>query len=230
MCRVGTSEGFCFLGSGQMTYLTRIEDKAATTKTFQGGLVEGANVRTPCGPRRVELVRPGDLIVTRDTGLQPVRMVWSRSVTYEDININPDLAPIRLQPRAVGPLMPQHHLSIAPDHRILVPGYRLLGQDEKKSCLIEARELADTSDAAYVDRSRDVVRYFTFVFDSHQIFCANGLPVESFLPTTANIAALNPNMKADLIGRFPQLRREPNSYPPAEYTIVSGAEYLPEHA
>ena len=100
-----------------MTYLKRIEDVAATLKTFQGGMVEGANVRTPCGPRRVELVRPGDLVVTRDVGLQPVRMIWSREVTMAEMTANPDLAPIRLQPRAVGPMMPQHHLSIAPDHR-----------------------------------------------------------------------------------------------------------------
>jgi len=213
-----------------MTYLTRIEDATATSKTFQGGLVEGANVRTPCGPRRVELVRPGDLIVTRDMGLQPVRMVWSREVSTAEMVANPDLAPIRLQPRAIGPMMPQHHLSIAPNHRILVPGYRLLGQENTTCCLIEAREMAGVSDAAYVDRSREVVRYYTFVFDSHQMFCVNGLPVESFLPTASAVAGLNANMREDLVRRFPQLKREPNSYPPAEYTVVIGAEYLPDHA
>lgn len=212
-----------------MTYLTRIEDAAAISKTFQGGLVEGANVRTPCGPRRVELVRPGDLIVTRDTGLQPVRMVWSREVTTAEMALNPDLAPIRFQPRAIGPMMPQHHLSVAPDHRILVPGYRILGQENSNSCLVAARDLADASDAAYVDRSCAVARYFTFVFDSHQMFCVNGLPVESFLPTAAAVAGLNASMREDLVRRFPQLKREPNSYPPAEYTAVIGAEYLPAH-
>lgn len=212
-----------------MTYLNRIEDASAVAKTFQGGLVEGANVRTPCGPRRVELVRPGDLIVTRDMGLQPVRMVWSREVSSQDMTANSDLAPIRLQPRALGPMMPQIHMSIAPDHKILVPGYRLLGQEKTSSCLVEARELADVSDAAYVDRSREVVRYFTLVFDSHQIFSVNGLPVESFLPTASTVASLNPNMRDDLVRRFPQLKREPNSYPPAEYTFVTGAQYLPDH-
>lgn len=212
-----------------MTYLTRIEDASAVSKTFQGGLAEGANVRTPCGPRRVELVRPGDLIVTRDTGLQPVRMVWSREVSSAEMKLNPELAPIRLQPRAVGPMMPQHHLSIAPDHRILVPGYRILGQEDTKSCLVLARELAGTSDAAYVDRSREVVKYYTFVFDSHQMFCVNGLPVESFLPTAAAVAGLNTELREDLVRRFPQLRREPNSYPPAEYNAVVDAEYLVDH-
>ena len=49
------------------------------------GLCSGANVRTPCGPRRIEFVRKGDLIVTRDNGLQPVRMIWTQTVTQAEM-------------------------------------------------------------------------------------------------------------------------------------------------
>ena len=209
-----------------MTYLKKVEGDAVATTSFAGGIVEGANVRTPCGPRRVELVRPGDLIVTRDTGLQPVRMVWSRQVTSAQMIANPDLAPIRLKPRALGPMMPQKDLCLTPDHRVLVPGYRLAGQEKNTSCLIEARELAGASDAAYVDRSAEVVRCFTLIFDSHQIFCVNGLPVESFLPSAGAVASLSDEFRDALVRRFPQLRREPNSYPPAEYQAVNGVEYI----
>ncbi|MCH7911273.1 MAG: Hint domain-containing protein, partial [Candidatus Hydrogenedentes bacterium] len=61
-----------------MSYLKKIEELNRNPTSFPGGIVEGANVRTPCGPRRVELVRAGDLIVTRDNGLQPVRAIWRR--------------------------------------------------------------------------------------------------------------------------------------------------------
>lgn len=210
-----------------MSYLKKVEGDAEATIAFAGGIVEGANVRTPCGPRRIELVRPGDLIVTRDTGLQPVRMVWSRELSCAQLTANPSLAPIRLKPRALGPMMPQKDLCLAPDHRVLVPGYRLAGPEQTASCLMEARDLAGVSDAAYVDRSAEVVRCFTLIFDTHQIFCVNGLPVESFLPSAGAVASLSEEFRDALVRRFPQLRREPNSYPPAEYKAVNGVEYLP---
>jgi hypothetical protein len=213
-----------------MSYLKKIEDANRVVQVFAGGIVAGANVRTPCGPRRIELVRPGDLIVTRDNGLQPVRMVWMREITTTDMIVNSDLAPIRLKPRAIGPMMPQRDICVAPDHRILVPGYRLHGEEKTKCCFIEARDLADASDAAYVDRSRDVVKYITLIFDTHQVFSCNGLPVESFLPTEGTVAALDVGLREDLIRRFPQLKREPNSYPPAGYKLAEDIQYLPDNA
>lgn len=213
-----------------MSYLKKIGDANKSLQVFLGGIVEGANVRTPCGPRRVELLRAGDLIVTRDNGLQPVRMVWTREITTAEMTVNVDLAPIRFKPRALGPMMPQRDLSVAPEHRVLVPGYRLFGEDQTTCCLIEARELAGVSDSAYVDRAATVVRYFTLVFDTHQIFSCNGLPIESFLPTVGTVAALDDNLRDDLVRRFPQLKREPSSYPPAEYKVVKGIQYMPDHA
>lgn len=218
-----------FLGS-RMSYLKKIEEANRSLQVFTGGIVQGGNVRTPCGPRRIELVRPGDLIVTRDNGLQPVRMVWKREISSAEMAMNSDLAPIRFKPRAVGPMMPQRDLSVAPDHRLLVPGYRLFGHDQTTCCLIEARELAGVSDSAYVDRASDVVQYFTLVFDTHQIFSCNGLPIESFLPTAGTVAALDDGLRDDLVRRFPQLKREPNAYPPAEYKVVKGVDYLPHNA
>ncbi len=94
------------------------------------------------------------------------------------------------------------------------------GRKSNASCLIEARELAGASDAAYVDRSAETVACFTLVFDTHQIFCVNGLPVESFLPTASAVASLSDDFRDALVQRFPQLRREPNSYPPAEYRAL----------
>ncbi len=186
-------------------------------------------MRTPCGPRRVELVRVGDLIVTRDNGLQPVRMVWRREVTTAEMASNIDLAPIRLKPCAIGPMMPQHDVCIAADHRILVPEYRLLVEEKTTGCLIEARELAGTSDAVYVDCTSEIVRYFTLVFDDHQVFCSNGLPVESFLPSAGTVSKLDDGLRDDLVRLFPMLKRKRHAYPSVKYKVADGAEYLPEH-
>jgi hypothetical protein len=210
-----------------VSFLGQIERDLTHSTAFRGGIAEGANLRTPCGPRRVELVRPGDLIVTRTGGLMPVRMVWSRIVTQADMVAAPHLAPLKLMPRALGPMMPQAPLSVAPNHRLLVPGFRLWGMEERRSYLVEAQELAGRSDAVFVDRARADVRYFQFVFDTHQVMLVNGLPVESFLPDPGDIAQLAPEKREDLVRRFPQFLHEPGAYPPAEFPIACGVEYMP---
>ena len=92
--------------------------------------------------------------------------------------------------------------------------------------LAEAREIAGTSDSIFVDRSMETGTYYLMVFDSHQVLAANGLPVESFLPTAVAIAALGDAMHDELVQRYPQLSKEPNAYPPAEFQIASNIDYI----
>ena len=210
-----------------MSFQGKIDIPELIPRRFTGGIAEGANLRTPCGLRRIEIVRPGDLIVTRTNGLQPVQMVWTRRVTREHMNISSDYAPIRLKPRAVGPMMPQKDLLVAPDHRLLIPGFRLAGVPDDTSMLTEARKIAGSSDAVYADTSLDSVTYYQLVFDQHQVLAANGLPVESFLPDAAAIQALGGEMRDALEERYPELCDEPDTYPEATFPIAAEVEYLP---
>lgn len=210
-----------------MSYQGPIERKDALPQQFKGGLVEGANIRTPCGLRRIEIIRPGDLVVTRANGLQPVQMVWKRTLTREQIERHPDLAPIRLKPRAIGPMMPQRDLLVAPDHRLLIPGFRLAGLPADQCVLAEARELSGLSDDVHTDTSMESVSFFQLVFDCHQVFAANGLPVESFLPDATGVMQLDSTHHGALVDRFPELATNPMSFPPSAYRIERNVEYLP---
>ena len=105
------------------------------------GIVAGANLRTPIGARHVEFFRPGDLVVTRDNGLQPVRMIWTKTVSAAEMAADPSLAPITLAPRAIGPMMPQTRVSVGAAHRLLVPGWRLDDVEDTENCLVPARDL-----------------------------------------------------------------------------------------
>jgi len=212
----------------QMRKTTRKTGRARAA--FAGGIAEGASVRTPCGERRIEMVRAGDLVVTRDHGLQPVRMVLRRDVSKASIARDNTLAPVCLGPRAIGPMMPRKPVWLAPEHRLLVPGYRLNGARNKENGLIKARELAGASDAVHVVQSARGVSYFTIVFDEHELFCVNGLPVESYLPSATALERLNSRLRRDIVRLFPKPEEEPNAYPAAGYRTVSGADYLPEHA
>lgn len=210
-----------------LSFQGQIEVADLVPRRFSGGIGEGANLRTPCGLRRIEIVRPGDLIVTRTSGLQPVQMVWKRRLTRAQLERNPELAPIRLRPRAIGPMMPQRDVLVAPDHRLLIPGFRLAGVPDDTSVLTEARKIADTSDAVFADHNLDSVTYFQLVFAEHQVLAVDGLPLESYLPDAAAIEALGGEMRDALEERFPELRDAPESYPAVKFPIASDVEYLP---
>lgn len=174
-----------------MSVLTRIDGVAAHRAQMPVGLSTGTNVRTPCGPRRVENLRPGDLVVTRKDGLQPLRMIWKRTIAASEVAADPSLAPIVISPRAIGPMMPQTELRVASSHGILVPGYRIEGAKDTDVCMIRARDFAMQSDEARIDKTNREAIFYNLVFDDHQVFAANGLPVESFLPTPMSVTTLN---------------------------------------
>ncbi|MGC9417834.1 MAG: Hint domain-containing protein [Rhodovulum sp.] len=185
-------------------------------------MAEGANLRTPCGPRRVASMRPGDMMVTRGNGWQAVRLTWRRRLSAEALRANPALAPIRLKPRALGAMMPRHDLVVAPGHRVLIPGWRLANWSDEAQLLLPAADIAGRSDAAHVDRSCEDVALYQFVFDGPQVLNVNGLPVESLAADAEVIATLVLAEREALLRRFPGLGRDPTAYPPAEYPSVTG--------
>ncbi len=213
-----------------MTMAAKISKAKAVSKPGASGLCAGANLRTPCGARRVEYVRPGDLVVTRDNGLQPVRMIWARKISKSAIAADPSLAPIVIRPRAIGPMMPQQTLSVGAAHRLLIPGWRLLDEEDTESCLVPARDIAGLNDSAFIDRSPEEIVYYNVVFDEHQVFCANGLPVESFLPNTASLKQAPKSVKDDLTKTFPDFAPKFVDYPAPRYKLRERVSYNPDFA
>lgn len=210
-----------------MNAMSKIGDRA-TTPLPALGLTGSASLRTPCGARRADNLRKGDLIVTRDNGLQAVKLVFTRTVTEAEIAADPSLAPVRLKPRSIGPMMPQRDLLVAPDHKVLVPGYRLADMPDTASYLITARDVAEASDEAFLDRGLGDVTYYNIVFDDHQVFCANGLPVESYVPTEQAVSVLEPDVKADIEAT---LRKRADDVPlvvPEKYVLPASEHYRPE--
>lgn len=196
-----------------MNAISRVEigAKPDSARTLTG-LVSGANVRTPCGERRVENLRPGDLIVTRSDGLQVLRHVVRVTLTHEDLRNNPKLAPVRLMPRALGPMMPARALAMAPGHTVCVPAYLLAEAARDPTLALPASELLDRFDNAFVDLGGDTlssgVTYHSLVFDTPQVFAVNGVLVQSYAPSEENLCALDIDTQSTLRRLFPELDEE----------------------
>ena len=212
-----------------MTLAKKITD-GTVVKAGARGVCAGANVRTPCGPRRVEFVRKGDLIVTRDNGLQPVRMVWTRTVTAAEMAADPSLSPVVLKPRAIGPMMPQKELAVGRAHRLLIPGWRLQDEDDSTNCLVPARDVAGINDNAFVEKQEADVTYYNLVFDEPQVFCANGLPIESFSPDCETISETPESVLQELRETFPEQAPGFTDYPAPRYKKRERVSYTPDFA
>ncbi|MBV2361394.1 Hint domain-containing protein [Thalassococcus sp. CAU 1522] len=163
----------------------------------------GTRILTAAGYRAVETLRPGDPIVTRDDGIQPLRWTAQRTVLARD-----DFAPVEFAqaslPGAQAPLL------VSPQHRMLFEGYRtqlLFGEDE---VFAAARHLED---GVLVRRKPGgLVTYIHLLLDRHQVICAEGVPTESFHVGTQGLAALSDAAREDLFATLPGLRSDPARY------------------
>ena len=210
-----------------MTLVRKITD-GDIAKPGVTGLCAGANLRTPCGERRVEFLRKGDLVVSRDNGLQAVSLIWTQTVSASELAADPSLAPVTLAPRAIGPMMPQKPLMVGGAHRLLIPGWRIDDEDDAENCLVAARDVDGLELGSEVP-DEDLV-YYNVVFDSPQVFCANGLPVESFMPSEDAMMYIPKAAKEDLRKTFPDLGPKFKDYPAPSYKLRERVSYTPDFA
>lgn len=160
-------------------------------------------IATPRGSRAVETLDVGDLVMTRDHGMQPIRWIQSRTVSGIGL-----FAPIRLKKGVLSGM--EDDLVVSPRHRVLLQGYRaelLFGESE---VLVAAENLID-GDTVRRDRQQQVT-YIHILFDQHEVIYANGAPTESFHPTDRSLAAVEPKAREELFAIFPELRSLPASY------------------
>lgn len=119
----------------------------------------------------VENLKPGDRVLTRDDGAQPVRWVGQSTVRAEG-----DLAPIVIK---AGTLNNSDDLIVSPNHRLFVYQRRDTLGAGRSELMVKARHLIN-GDTVYVMRG-GFVEYFQILLDSHHILYAEGIAAESFL-------------------------------------------------
>lgn len=153
----------------------------------------GTQIDTPEGPRPVEALAPGDLVLTLDHGPQPVRSVWRG----ERAGIGP-CTPVRIPAGTFGAT---RDLLVSMNHRILVrhPQVSLLfGMPE---ALVMAKSLA--AGAGVRPEPMPTVRYLHLFLDRHEIVLASGVPAETFFPGSCLARRRGALSDAALFGAIP---------------------------
>lgn len=169
----------------------------ATDNTGVVCFAKGTMILTVRGEVPIERLSPGDLVITRDNGPQPLVWVASRRLGIADLTRAPKLRPIRLAPDLIGANAP---LIVSPQHAVL---FRADGGDET---LVRATHLARMRGGkARVMHGCRHVCYFHLAFEVHQIIFANGAATESFYPGPQAIEGLALQARTELGALFPDL-------------------------
>lgn len=159
----------------------------------------GTLIRTPGGEVAVEMLRPGDMVLTRDNGPQPV--VWSamRHLSSADLAKAPDLRPVVFAPGALGQ---DKRLLVSPQHGMLMQG---AGGEQSLARAIHLARLPGGK--IRVAKGVKKVTYVHLMFESHQVIWSNGLLSESFYPGAWGLQALDTAALREMAQLFPDMAR-----------------------
>lgn len=164
----------------------------------------GTMILTDRGEVAVEDLRVGDLVHTRDSGLQEIRWMDSQRLSGETLTAATHLCPIRIKAGALGENTPARDLVVSPQHRILVRSriaQKMFGTDE---VLITAKQLL-LVEGIDVATDLDGVEYYHFLFDDHQVVIANGAEAESLYTGPQALKFVGPAARAEIFEIFPHL-------------------------
>lgn len=183
----------------------------------------GTRISTPQGPCLVEDLSEGDLVLTRDSGPQPVLWTGAKRMTGARLMVMPHLRPIRLSAGALGLDRPDADLWVSPQHRMLLRGARARALFNTDEVLVPARDLVD-DDRITVDRRLREVTYVHLLLPRHEIIWANGLETESFHPAGAALGSLNARDLDRLVALLPEVSIDPHAYGGFARRLLNGSE------
>jgi hypothetical protein len=148
----------------------------------------GTLILAETGETPVEALRIGDLVVTGDGSVTPVKWIGRRSYVGAVVASMPLVLPICLKAGALAGGLPRQDLWVSPGHAILVDG-----------CLVPAWRLVNGVSIVQAE-AIDAVTYYHVELDRHAVLFANGAAVESFLDDGCRDQFQN---AADFHARYP---------------------------
>ena len=157
--------------------------------------VSGTMIKTPQGDVPVERLQAGDLVITQDNGVQPLRWTGRRKVSATG-----QYAPIRIAANTFG----RHRdLLLSPLHRVLIRDSLseiLFGEPE---VLVAARDLINDLSVRRIEGG--TVTYVHILFDQHQVVYSEGLETESFLPGPQITKSFEAEIVEEIYALFPEI-------------------------
>ncbi|RQP05125.1 MAG: hemolysin [Paracoccus sp. BP8] len=167
--------------------------------------VAGTLIETDRGFVPVEELKLGDMVVTRDNGLQPVRWIGSVRLNAASLRAQPKLRAIRIRAGALGRNTPSTDLLVSPQHRVLVRSKIAMKMFGAMEVLVAAKQLLQVEG---VDIAEDLteIEYFHILFDRHEVVNSNGAATESLYTGAQALKSVGRAAREEIFTLFPMLR------------------------
>lgn len=179
-------------------------------------------IDTDRGPVRAGDLAIGDLVRTRDAGLQPIRWIGQRYYGAAHLEAAPKLRPIRISAHSLGAGLPLSDLVVSPQHRVLVRSKIALKMFGAAEVLVGAKQLLQV-DGVDVAADFESVTYVHFLLDAHQIVYSNGAETESLYTGSQALKSVGPEAREEIFTIFPELRDHVEA-PPAARPMPGGRQ------
>jgi len=176
--------------------------------TFPTCFARGTRIATGRGLVRIETLSPGDLVMTADHGLQPLRWIGHRGHGVAEGLLNPALRPVVLRRGSLGRGLPKRDLMLSQQHRVLVASDITRRAGDGPGVLLAARHLIGAPGIALAVGVRPV-EYWHLLFDRHEVIFAEGAPTESLYAGAQALGALAPSHRAEILALFPHMAAAP---------------------
>lgn len=147
---------------------------AATAQSDAAGFMAGSVIMTMNGEARVRDVRPGDRIITRDSGMAVLRSVRSRRVTTRAV---------RIKAGSLGHTRPERDVTLPAGQPMLIRDWRAEAVFGAKQATVAAGRLVDGEFITLRDGVTMTIH--ELVFDSLHVVYVDGLEVASHMISKA---------------------------------------------
>ncbi|MEL7215851.1 MAG: Hint domain-containing protein [Pseudomonadota bacterium] len=173
----------------------------------------GTWISTVAGPRLIETLRVGDLVLTADNGPQPLRWIGRRRYSALHVMLNREVQPVLMRAGTMGL---ETDLLVSPHHRMMLRGAEAEVMFGEREVLVAATHL-ETELGVQRVRPEGGVEYFHLAFDSHELVFANGALSESLYLGQTGLDGIGAGGRAELallgLLRGPSERTRPFARP-----------------
>ena len=164
----------------------------------------GTLIATPRGERKIEDLRVGDRVITRDNGIQEIAWIGRKHLTGREIIQQPNLRPVLIKRGALGQGLPERDMMVSPNHRMLVSSEKTQLYFEETEVLAAAKHMVGADGIHAVDPMQTT--YIHFMFERHEVVLANGAWSESFQPGDYALGGVADAQRDEILSLFPDLQ------------------------
>ncbi|ARO14326.1 hemolysin-type calcium-binding region [Ketogulonicigenium robustum] len=180
-----------------------------------------AMILTADGYRAAGGLSVGDLVMTQDRGLQPIRWIDKKTLSTHALARALKLRPVHITAGSLGDGLPRTDLTVSQQHRVMVSSRIAARMGGAAEVLVAAKHLVGLPGVSIRDDLAPVT-YVHFALDDHGIVFANGIASESLYLGPQALTMMGQSARDELFAIFPALTEMSHFVQPARPFISGG--------